>query len=891
MSKLSRIFVITLLTALSSAPALAANEVTELGAATPAPQADAASPWPVQVTGNGRTFLIYQPQVDKWQNNRLEGRSAVAVRDNGGQQNFGVIYFSAPTELDARSGTVTVHDAAISKADFPALSAGAGDYLSMLRTQFAARSWQVAADRLRSDMEIDKLTAQPARQALNNDPPRILYSDRPAVLVPIDGDPVLRPVAETGLMRVTNTRALMLQDTVTSRYYLFVSDRWMTSPGLTGPWSVAANPSAQLETAKQIATQQDQVDLLQAASADGSAMPANVDVFVSTTPSELVQTDGPPQYSPIERTQLLYVTNSPNQLFLDLNTQNHYALISGRWYRTPALAQSQWSYVPATSLPADFAMIPADHPTQSVRAAVPGTPQAREAVIQNAIPQVATVTRSATSLDVAYDGSPVFQPIAGTSLQNAVNAPVPVIRVGEDAFYALDNGVWFVASSPFGPWTVTSYVPSVIYSIPPNSPLYYVTYVRVYDATPEVVYVGYTPGYVGSYVSSDDVVVYGTGWRYRPWIGSVWYGAPVTWGFGFSYAYTWWHPVPWYAWRRATWVSPPCYRPWWGPWRAPMYGRAQGGGYVVGAVNAIRPAQHGLHDVNRIYDRWDRKSVAWSAPSHGQRSFTPEYVRPKPGSGFVAGPDGRRRDIGGDRSRDWRDAKAPRFDRQDDRREARPGQPRSQPPASAGNERTPADNRPIRARDRGFDRPQADNAAPASPKAQALPPVQTPWRRAPRIDRQDDRRQTQAARPQGQPPVAAGNERTPADNRSYRARERGFERPQADNAAPRVRVDNGSGNERQRQFANPQRPVQTERVVQIAREAPQPRTAPPVVREAQQPRAAPPVMNRTERAAAANPGRPPEREAGRAQFQRDGGHGGSNSGGGRGRERGGEDHR
>ncbi|MEO8159388.1 MAG: hypothetical protein ABI648_16440, partial [Betaproteobacteria bacterium] len=64
MRKLSRIFAVTLLTALSSAPALSANEVNELGAATPAPQADAASPWPVQVTGNGRTFLIYQPQVD-----------------------------------------------------------------------------------------------------------------------------------------------------------------------------------------------------------------------------------------------------------------------------------------------------------------------------------------------------------------------------------------------------------------------------------------------------------------------------------------------------------------------------------------------------------------------------------------------------------------------------------------------------------------------------------------------------------------------------------------------------------------------------------------------------------------------------------------------------------
>ena len=43
-------------------------------------------------------------------------------------------------------------------------------------------------------------------------------------------------------------------------------------------------------------------------------------------------------------------------------------------------------------------------------------------------------------------------------------------------------------------------VPAVIYSIPPSSPVHYVTYVRVYDWTPQVVYVGYTPGYYGTYV-------------------------------------------------------------------------------------------------------------------------------------------------------------------------------------------------------------------------------------------------------------------------------------------------------------------------------------------------------------------------------------------------------
>jgi hypothetical protein len=852
MSKLSRIFVMTRIVTMTLATSFslwsvvvpAADHAAEPADAPSAQQTDAASPasspWPVQVTDNGRTFLIYQPQVDKWENNRLEGRSAVSVRnDASGQQNFGVVYFSARTELDQGSRTVTVRDAVVSKADFPAVAGGVDEYLSVLRPQFAAQSWRVAQDRLQSDMEIDRLAQQSAKQPLKNDPPRILYSERPAVLVPIDGNPVLRPVADTGLLRVTNTRALILQDKATSRYFLFVSDHWMESQSLEGPWLVTTNPSAQLEQAKQLATQQDQVDLLQADGSEGAVVPASVSVFVSTTPTELLQTDGPPQYAPIERTQLLYVTNSPNKLFLDLSTQYHYALISGRWYRTTTLAQGQWSYVPAANLPGDFAMIPAEHPTESVRAAVPGTPQAREAVIANTVPQMATVARSAAHLEVTYDGNPVFQPIEGTALQNAVNSPVPVIRVSDAAFYALDNGVWFVSSSPFGPWTVTSYVPPVIYSIPPSSPLYYVTYVRVYDSTPEVVYVGYTPGYVGSYVSSDNVVVYGTGWPYSPWIGSVWYGAPVTWGFGFSFFYSWWHPFPWHSWHRMAWApSPPFFHPWWGPWHAPVFGRP---GFVAGGVNAVRSPAPRLN-VGRIYDRWDRRSVVWNGPraiANQQRPAAQLRSLPAPGHGFVAGPDGRWRRLGDDGNRDQ------------GRRDAQ----------MRGN--------------------VANLPAAQLPRAIQTPPaVQTPWRRA-SIANQEDRGRVQSTQPRVQQPSFGGNDRRPGDNRQMPPRERVLDQRQANQSRPPMRMDGPSSSDRPR--ANMQQD-RTAPPVQSPQRIP-PVVGVPVERAPSQPqRAMPrsysPPAGRIERPVMANPGRGAQRSVERPQSRGDEGNGQRNSGGG-----------
>ena len=767
---------------------------------------DASSPWPLEVKDNGRTFLIYQPEIDKWENNRLDGRSAVSVRsDADGPPNFGMIYFSARTDPDGNNRTLVVHDAVVSKADFPAVAGD--DYLAVLRSRFGAHSWRIAQDRLQSDMEIDKVAQQSEQQPVRNDPPRILFSERPAVLVPIDGHPVTRPVADTGLLRVVNTRALILQDKATSRYFLYLSDHWMAASKLEGPWSSAANVPAQLEQAKQIATQQDQVDLLQnaAGNANETAVPASLTVFVTTVPTELVQSDGRPQYAPIEHTQLLYVTNSPNKLFLDLRTQNHYALISGRWFRTTALANGQWSYVPPAELPGDFAMIPADHPTESVRAAVPGTPQAREAVIANSVPETATVTRSAARLDVVYDGDPVFQPIEGTALQNAINSPVPVIRVNADSFYALNNGVWFVASSPFGPWSVASNVPAVIYSIPRSSPLHYVTYVRIYDATPEVVYVGYTPGHVGSYVSSG-VVVYGTGWPYYPWIGSVWYGAPCTWGFGFSFVYSWWHPYPWYGYHPhyhyhypAAWASPrPYYHPWWGPWHqhAPHAGFAAGGhGSLSGP---------GRHDVAHIYDRWGHNNVA----PHGPRQWT-SPSRQAPGNGFA----GRTGHVQDRRITDYRNPERARGARQVPGRTAPSGQtpwrrpssanqqnhaggqsapqmqPRVQHSTAGDNARGSMENRVVapaaRQQGRGMDRPREiaqDNlqppsrqwTRPATPMGRApssgMPPTQnarSPSRNnAPAMSRIERPAMTNPGRGMDRPAVHTGPSAQPAPARA-----------------------------------------------------------------------------------------------------------------------------
>jgi hypothetical protein len=230
-----------------------------------------------------------------------------------------------------------------------------------------------------------------------------------------------------------------------------------------------------------------------------------------------------------------------------------------------------------------------------VLVSVPGTPQAKEALIANAIPQTATITRTAATLTVNYDGTPQFKSIENTALRYAVNTSTPVIRIDANSYYAAQNGVWFVATSAIGPWAVATSVPVVIYMIPVSSPLHYVTYVKIYGSTPEVVYVGYTPGYYGTIVTSSSVVVYGTGWYYPPYVGAYWYGAPYTYGYGA--AFTWGVATGW--------------------------GLAYGYGYGwYGAASYYGPYGWGGVAATNVYGQWGNVAyagtkAAWANPYTG----------------------------------------------------------------------------------------------------------------------------------------------------------------------------------------------------------------------------------------------------------------------------------
>jgi hypothetical protein len=514
--------------------------------------------WPKEVDTGNIHMVLYQPQVDSWKGNRIEARSAVIVTFKGDPtEMFGTVSISARTEVDREARQVALQDIAIKEANFPSAIPLQDKLRNAVRGSVPSWPRTISLDRLLADLAITQTETQAETIRLKNDPPRIIFSKAPAVLILIEGDPVYRAVEGTPYTRVVNTPALLLFNSASGTFYLDGGSWWMTASTLLGPWTAAANPPQDLAEIKEQLTKDEEKEPSEASATPPGNPPL---VYVSMVPAELLVTQGDPAYAPITRTGLLYATNSDNDIFMDTKSQQYYTLLAGRWLRAKAL-EGTWEWVPGEQLPGDFSRIPPESPKGHVLASIPGTEQAREAVIANQIPQTATVRRSEAKLEVKYDGPPQFQPIEGTAMEYAINTSAEVIHAA-GRYYAVQHGVWFVADSALGPWAVADMIPAEIYTIPPTCPLYHLRYVYVYGATPELVYVGYTPGYMGAFVS-EGVVVFGTGWWYPGWCGYFppfyCFGWPWTWGFGFRFSYWgggwFWRPGGHYWWYHSNPVS------------------------------------------------------------------------------------------------------------------------------------------------------------------------------------------------------------------------------------------------------------------------------------------------------------------------------------------------
>ena len=486
--------------------------------------------WPKILKTTQGTLTLYQPQPESYDNETgtIEAKAALSFINKGETvPKFGAIIFTAKYAFDRNSRTALLNNIVINDWKFPnATEEHAKQLENFLNKLISKNGVKTSLDELIHSLKGAENNIK-NESKLDNTPPRIIYREHPAALITIDGEPIQKAIDGTTFQRIINTPFIILYDTLTKKYYLNGNNIWFNSNTISGKWTQAQSiPSGLEDTAKAQG-----LESTAPTSEEANIIP---EIIISEKPAELISVNGKPDYSQIDGAGLLYIKNTSSVLILDISEQDYYTLISGRWFTSRSLADgAEWKYVEENKVPQEFYNIPKNDQTDALLSAIPNTPEANEAVLDASIPQTAEVNRNSPSPEISYDGKPEFDNSGVKNVEYAINTPASVIKSG-NTYYLCEDAIWYCSDSATGPWEVCIEIPKAIYQIPPSCPVYNTTYVKIYGHTPTIVYIGYTPGYLGSYICNG-VVVYGTGYFYRPWYGTYYYPRPVTWGFGVRY--------------------------------------------------------------------------------------------------------------------------------------------------------------------------------------------------------------------------------------------------------------------------------------------------------------------------------------------------------------------
>ncbi len=353
--------------------------------------------WPQELTSdNGGVVIIYQPQVEVFTGNSFEARAAVSVKtsDTGNTPVFGAVWIEAKLDTNRDTRTAVIRDIEVSDVRIADASNEQMDALAkFIEESLEGSSLKISVDQLLSDL--DSAGSDVGEADLKHTPPEIVLSREPAMLVSIDGDPILQEIEGSSYQRVVNSAFLIVNAGKTN--YLYVgSNVWFSATETTGPWSLAAKVPDDIKS------------LVEPTEDDGTDLSA-MKIIIATEPTELLVTDGKPSWTPVEGMDLLYLDNTDSNAFLELSTQKYYVLLSGRWYSGVEMSgEMEWTHVPNDELPKPFSDIPVDSVNGAILSQVAGTQQARDAVLDNTIPQTAAINRDDSSFTVAYDGEPDF---------------------------------------------------------------------------------------------------------------------------------------------------------------------------------------------------------------------------------------------------------------------------------------------------------------------------------------------------------------------------------------------------------------------------------------------------------------------------------------------------
>ena len=192
--------------------------------------------------------MVYQPQAETFQGDRITGRAAVSFTKKGETApKFGVVFFAARVSVDRDAREVSVLDMKVSRVRFPGITPeGEKKFTDNFEAEVPRWDLVFSYDRL---LENAELAAREKRSAegLKHDPPKIVFAEEASVLLSYDGEPVFREVDGAPVKVAVNTSLLVVNDTRNGRYYLSGGKKWWyeaTAP--LGPWRTIGGPPADI---------------------------------------------------------------------------------------------------------------------------------------------------------------------------------------------------------------------------------------------------------------------------------------------------------------------------------------------------------------------------------------------------------------------------------------------------------------------------------------------------------------------------------------------------------------------------------------------------------------------------------------------------------------------
>ena len=118
------------------------------------------------------------------------------------------------------------------------------------------------------------------------------------MLLSYDGAPSFSPVENSVYERVLNTPLLVVRNKKSRRCYLSSGVLWYEAAEATGPWQLTSSPPADL------------VAMLPEPEGDTTAPASAPEIVVATKATELVVSDGKPNWSALGDGNVLYVKNT-----------------------------------------------------------------------------------------------------------------------------------------------------------------------------------------------------------------------------------------------------------------------------------------------------------------------------------------------------------------------------------------------------------------------------------------------------------------------------------------------------------------------------------------------------------------------------------------------------